>query len=142
MSRKRVVIICRPLNSRVLRLRYIVLQGLSGSAAGFLTMVPLALYYVKLFVLGGSPRSVYKLKYGLRSVSFGTLFPTMTLLVVISKSCVESHNPPTHVARPLLYSHNILCHLSRHQRRGLVVVLPFLPVMEVPFPLADETAPF
>jgi len=47
-------------------------------------MVPLLLYYVKLFVLGSSPRSVYKLKYGLRSVSFGTLFPTMTLLVVIT----------------------------------------------------------
>lgn len=48
--------------------------------------VPLILYYVKLFILGSSPRSVYKLKYGLRGVSFGTLFPTMTLLVVISKS--------------------------------------------------------
>ncbi len=62
-----------------------MLQGLSGSAAGFLNMVPLALYYIKLFVLGSSPRSVYKLKYGMQSVSFGTLFPTMTLLVVISK---------------------------------------------------------
>jgi calcium permeable stress-gated cation channel len=47
-------------------------------------MVPLILYYVKLFVLGSTPRSVYQLKYGLRSVSFGTLFPTMTVLVVIS----------------------------------------------------------
>ncbi|KAI0347544.1 DUF221-domain-containing protein, partial [Trametopsis cervina] len=65
-------------------LTYIVLQGLSGSAAGFLSIAPLVLYYVKLFILGGSPRSVYKLKYGLRSVSFGTLFPTITLLVVIT----------------------------------------------------------
>ncbi|KAI0092654.1 DUF221-domain-containing protein [Irpex rosettiformis] len=65
-------------------LTYVLLQGLSGSAAGFLTIVPLALYYVKLFILGGSPRSVYKIKYGLRNVSFGTLFPSMTLLVVIT----------------------------------------------------------
>lgn len=62
------------------------MQGLSGSAAGFLNAAPLVLYYVKLFILGSSPRNVYKLKYGLRNVSFGTLFPTMTLLVVISMS--------------------------------------------------------
>ena len=48
--------------------------------------MPLIVYYVKLFILGSTPRSVYNIKYGLRSVSFGTLFPSTTLLVVISKS--------------------------------------------------------
>lgn len=46
--------------------------------------MPLALYYVKLFILGSTPRSIYKIKYGLRNVSWGTLFPGITLLVVIS----------------------------------------------------------
>ena len=65
--------------------RYIVLQGLSGTAAGFLQVVPLVLYYVKLFILGSTPRSIYAIKYTLRSVSWGTLFPGITLLAVISE---------------------------------------------------------
>ncbi|EIW55322.1 DUF221-domain-containing protein [Trametes versicolor FP-101664 SS1] len=65
-------------------LTYIVLQGLSGTAAGFLQVVPLVLYYVKLFILGSTPRSIYNIKYTLRSVAWGTLFPSITLLVVIT----------------------------------------------------------
>lgn len=65
-------------------LTYIILQGLSGTAAGFLQAVPLILYYVKLFILGSTPRSIYKIKYTLRNVSWGTLWPATTLLVVIS----------------------------------------------------------
>ena len=67
-------------------LTYIVLQGLTGTASGFLQAVPLVLYYVKLFLLGSTPRSIYSIKYTLRSVSWGTLFPSVTLLVVISES--------------------------------------------------------
>lgn len=63
---------------------YIVLQGLTGTAAGFLQVVPLILYYVKLFILGSTPRSIYAIKYTLRAVSWGTLFPVTTLLAVIS----------------------------------------------------------
>ena len=66
-------------------LTYIVLQGLTGTASGFLQIVPLVLYYVKLFLLGSTPRSIYGIKYTMRSVSWGTLFPTVTLLVVISE---------------------------------------------------------
>ncbi|KAF7790505.1 hypothetical protein EIP86_001460 [Pleurotus ostreatoroseus] len=65
-------------------LTYVILQGLSGTASGFLQVVPLALYYVKLFILGSTPRSVYSIKYTLRNVSWGTLFPSITLLVVIA----------------------------------------------------------
>ncbi len=67
-------------------LTYIVLQGLTGTASGFLQVVPLVLYYVKLFLLGSTPRSIYGIKYTMRSVSWGTLFPNTTLLVVISES--------------------------------------------------------
>ncbi|KDR80141.1 hypothetical protein GALMADRAFT_153825 [Galerina marginata CBS 339.88] len=65
-------------------LTYIILQGLSGVAGGFLQIVPLIIYYVKLFILGSTPRSVYGIKYGLGSVAWGTLFPSVTLLVVIT----------------------------------------------------------
>lgn len=65
-------------------LTYIILQGLSGAAAGFLQIVPLLIYYVKLFILGSTPRSIYEIKYGLQSVAWGTTFPGITLLVVIS----------------------------------------------------------
>ena len=46
--------------------------------------MPLAIYYVKLFILGSTPRSVYDIKYGLQSIAWGTTFPGITLLVVIS----------------------------------------------------------
>ncbi|KAF8068760.1 hypothetical protein FPV67DRAFT_1088897 [Lyophyllum atratum] len=65
-------------------LTYIVLQGLSGVAGGFLQIVPLIIYYVKLFILGSTPRAVYNIKYGLRNVAWGTTFPGVTLLVVIA----------------------------------------------------------
>ncbi|GJE85442.1 DUF221-domain-containing protein [Phanerochaete sordida] len=65
-------------------LTYIILQGLSGTASGFLQVVPLVLYYVKLFILGSTPRSVYKIRYTLRNVSWGTIWPATTLLLVIA----------------------------------------------------------
>ena len=74
-------------------LTYVVLQGLSGTASGFLQVVLLVLYYVKLFILGSTPRSIYGIKYTLRSVSWGTLFPSVTLLVVISKSHYCNSSP-------------------------------------------------
>jgi uncharacterized membrane protein len=66
--------------------RYIILQGLSGTAGGFLQLVTLILYYVKLMILGSTPRSIYELKYGVRTIAWGTLFPSITLLVVIGAS--------------------------------------------------------
>jgi hypothetical protein len=65
-------------------LTYIILQGLSGVAGGFLQIVALLIYYVKLFILGSTPRSVYNIKYGARNVAWGTTFPGVTLLVVIT----------------------------------------------------------
>ncbi|KAL6300421.1 DUF221-domain-containing protein [Sparassis latifolia] len=67
-------------------LTYIILQGLSGTASGFLQIVALVIYYLKLFILGSTPRSIYRNKYTLRSVNWGTLFPSTTLLVVITLS--------------------------------------------------------
>ncbi|KAG8216785.1 hypothetical protein J3R82DRAFT_7030 [Butyriboletus roseoflavus] len=64
--------------------RYIILQGLAGSAGGFLAIVQLIVYYAKLFILGSTPRSIYDIKFGPRSVAWGTLFPAITLLTVIT----------------------------------------------------------
>jgi hypothetical protein len=48
-----------------------------------LQIVTLIVYYVKLVLLGSTPRSIYNIKYGARTVQWGTLFPAITLLVVI-----------------------------------------------------------
>ena len=55
-------------------------------AGGFLQIVPLIVYYVKLYLLGSTPRSVWGIKYGKISVAWGTVFPGITLLVVIGTS--------------------------------------------------------
>jgi calcium permeable stress-gated cation channel len=60
------------------------LQGLSGTAGGFLRIAPLVIYYVKLFLLGSTPRSVYNIKYGPVKTNWGTQFPQTSLIVVIS----------------------------------------------------------
>ncbi|KAG9019793.1 hypothetical protein FRB90_007936 [Tulasnella sp. 427] len=65
-------------------LTYITLQGLTGAAGGILQIVPLILYYVKLIILGSTPRSIYKIKFVLRNVAWGTTFPSVTLIVVIA----------------------------------------------------------
>jgi len=64
-------------------LTYILLQ-LSVIAGGFLQIVPFIIYYVKLFLLGSTPRSVYSIKNTMRSVQWGTLFPNITLLMVVT----------------------------------------------------------
>lgn len=69
-------------------LTYVVLQGLSGAASSFLQAVPLILYYAKLNLLGSTPRQIYTMKHAFRSVSWGTLFPATTLIVVISE-CIR-----------------------------------------------------
>lgn len=65
-------------------LSFIMLQGLWGTAIGFLQAVPLAKYYVKITLFGSTPRSVYSIKHSPRTSNWGTLFPSMTLLVVIT----------------------------------------------------------
>ncbi|KAL4071415.1 hypothetical protein V8B97DRAFT_467079 [Scleroderma yunnanense] len=65
-------------------LTFIILQGLSGVAGGFLSIVQLVIYYVKLFILGSTPRSIYDIKFAPRTVQWGTLFPSVTLLTVIT----------------------------------------------------------
>jgi hypothetical protein len=74
-------------------LTFVILQGLTATASGLLTLVPLIIYYVKLILLGSTPRSIFTIKYTMRNVAWGNLFPTITLLVVICRSLFV-HSPP------------------------------------------------
>ncbi|KZT62553.1 DUF221-domain-containing protein [Calocera cornea HHB12733] len=65
-------------------LTYITLQGLAGGGGGLLQAAPLVIYYLKLFILGSTPRSIWNIKYVMRDVAWGTLFPSMTLIAVIT----------------------------------------------------------
>ena len=70
--------------SSVFFLTLIVTNGLSGAASGVLQVVKLIIYYVKITLLGGSPRSLHKIRYTMPSVKFGQIFPAQLLLVVIA----------------------------------------------------------
>lgn len=65
-------------------LSYIALQGLSGSASLFAQIAPLAIYYVKKFLLASTPRKVWHIDHDTSSPAWGTLFPNLTLISVIA----------------------------------------------------------
>lgn len=64
-------------------LTYFVTVSFSGAAGSLLQIARLVLYYVKLVLLGSTPRSVWNLKDSFATVAWGTLYPSMTLLTVI-----------------------------------------------------------
>ncbi|BGP15990.1 hypothetical protein JCM10213_005460 [Rhodosporidiobolus nylandii] len=64
-------------------LTYFVTTSLAGAAGALLQIAKLILYYVKLILLGSTPRSVWNIKYDMSTVAWGTLWPSMTLLTVI-----------------------------------------------------------
>ncbi|CEH13742.1 Uncharacterized conserved protein [Ceraceosorus bombacis] len=65
-------------------LSYIALQGLTGAASGFMQIVPLAIFYVKAFLLNSTPRSVWHIQNDMGSPAMGTTFPVTSLLSVIA----------------------------------------------------------
>jgi len=91
-------------------LTYIILQGLSGTGAGFLQIVVLIMYYVKLFILGSTPRSIYDIKFG--------MVPSHGALYI----------PQPHCCHCLA----LLVDISHHQWTCLRYFLPLFPVLEVP----------
>jgi hypothetical protein len=64
-------------------LTYVITQGLSGAGGSFAQVVTLLLYYVFLFVLASTPRKVFNITGRMHNVSWGTLFPNLTLISVI-----------------------------------------------------------
>jgi hypothetical protein len=82
------------------------------------------------------PRSVYNIKYTMRRVSWGTVFPKASLLVIISKCYSPSiHFPslPILTALSLFSPHSfrIHDHLANHQRSGRPFVRSALHVLEM-----------
>ena len=63
---------------------FVLLEGLSGTANGFLRIGSLAVYHVKVNLSRSTPRSVHNAKYSPRMEEWGTLFPRTNLLVAIT----------------------------------------------------------
>ncbi|WRT66942.1 uncharacterized protein IL334_003907 [Kwoniella shivajii] len=61
----------------------LVLTQFTGTMGTLLQIVSLVLYYVKIVLFGGSPRSVYRSKYKLNTQNWGTTFPGITVYAVI-----------------------------------------------------------
>lgn len=89
----------------------------------------LIVYYVKLFLLGSTPRSIWGIKYGKTSVAWGTTFPGITLLVVIGKSILFQLN---HLNNPFCSSW-LLDHCTYHERFRMCHILLVLSTLQVSF---------
>ncbi|TIA97948.1 hypothetical protein E3P94_02719 [Wallemia ichthyophaga] len=63
---------------------YVTLQGLSGSSGALLQIGGLVVFYIKSWFLGSTPRSRWMIFNAMPGVAWGTLFPPMSLLVVIT----------------------------------------------------------
>lgn len=55
-------------------LTYFVTTGLSGAGGALLQIVPLIIYYVKLYILGSTPRAVFGIKFGMVSSRMSTRY--------------------------------------------------------------------
>ncbi|BGP48047.1 phosphate metabolism protein 7 [Rhodotorula kratochvilovae] len=64
-------------------LTYFVTTSFAGAAGSLLQIAKLVVYYIKLVLLGSTPRAVFNIKYTMSTVAWGTLWPSMTLLTVI-----------------------------------------------------------
>lgn len=64
-------------------LSYLLLTGLSGFGGGMLQVATLAVYYVKKFLLGTTPRKLWHIENGMGGPAYGTLFPTTSLITII-----------------------------------------------------------
>ncbi|PLW13499.1 hypothetical protein PCANC_15599 [Puccinia coronata f. sp. avenae] len=62
---------------------YMVTTSLTSASGALLQIFPLIIYYLKLFVLASTPRSVFNVRYEMPQPQFGTLFPNTTLLATI-----------------------------------------------------------
>lgn len=62
---------------------YMITTSLTSASGALLQIFPLIMYYLKLFVLASTPRSVFDVRYQMAQPQFGTLFPNTTLLATI-----------------------------------------------------------
>ncbi|ORY32218.1 hypothetical protein BCR39DRAFT_523325 [Naematelia encephala] len=61
----------------------LILTQFTGTAGTLLQPVGLSLYYVRVILSGGTPRSVFRSRYRLRNNGWGSTFPGVTVYAVI-----------------------------------------------------------
>ncbi|WVQ78133.1 hypothetical protein IAT38_000214 [Cryptococcus sp. DSM 104549] len=61
----------------------LILTQFTGTMGTLLRVINLVLYYVKIILLGGSPRSVFTTRYKLNTPDWGQKFPGVTVYAVI-----------------------------------------------------------
>lgn len=70
--------------ANIFYISFIILQALSGSAGGLLQVAKLVIYYIKAFLLGSTPRKVWHIHHDMGSPAWGTLFPAIVLVTMIT----------------------------------------------------------
>ncbi|WVR05022.1 hypothetical protein IAU60_002034 [Kwoniella sp. DSM 27419] len=61
----------------------LILTQFTGTMGTLLQIISLVIYYIKVILFGGSPRSVYRSRYQLNVDNMGTTFPGVTVYAVI-----------------------------------------------------------
>jgi hypothetical protein len=111
-------------------------QGLAGIGLGFVQLVSLLLYYIKVVAGNSTPRSIFNTKFGPRTVAWGTLFPSTTLIMVIG----ILHAGNTREGTDHFSSDRVLRHLTHHQWTRLCNVLSALHALEISIPVVHARA--
>lgn len=57
----------------------------AGAAGNLLQIISLVIYIIKLILLGGTPRSVWGLRYTMQTPTWGQTFPNVTIVAIISE---------------------------------------------------------
>ncbi|CAO1626253.1 unnamed protein product [Sympodiomycopsis kandeliae] len=70
--------------ANIFYISFIILQALAGASGGLLQVVGLIIYYVKGFLLASTPRKSWHIHHDMGSPAWGTLFPAITLVTIIS----------------------------------------------------------
>lgn len=110
------------------------MQKAAASAGSLLQIVQIVIYFVKLIIQGGTPRSVYKQKYTMRRPEWGETFPNSTIIAIICESgSIDSFLYPGMAShsRSMLDSDLVHDHLPHHQwfrRGGICIGLCYLQV--------------
>ena len=81
--------------------------GFGGAAGALLQVATLVLGFILIVLLGSTPRKLFNLKSKMPSSSFGTLWPNMSLVMVIGITCALEYalsvlTQQTQSAAPLL----------------------------------------
>lgn len=63
---------------------FIILQALAGAAGGLLQVTSVVIYYIKAFILAGTPRKSWHVHHDVGAPAWGVLFPAITLITTVT----------------------------------------------------------